>query len=315
MRYKSVHFRFFNRLKTLQLYLFVVVSWMIWTLTISAQPAVNTDYQKGLEFLAKNQKRQALRSFQQAVCQDPTLANAHFSIGMLLKEKEQWLRAESALELAIKADPNYIAPYCTLAELQIKVFAQVSAAIDLFETRLHKPNQLSTDEISQLRKWLGIAYFHHSQFQKAKVELTASLSPENLDSHTSYFLGLTHIRLGNLQAAKRQFAELIEQDSFYKKAYFSLGNLYRQLGQTNESHQALQRFQEIDLEDEKIIYLEQSIRENPSQTEAWSQLGRIYAKRQQWLVASVLLKRLINLAPTNPVPHEVLCLVYIMAEQ
>ncbi len=86
------------------------------------------------------------------------------------------------------------------------------------------------------------------------------------------------------------------------------------MNQPYQSRQHLQHFQEIDLEDEKIIYLEQSIRANPSQAAAWIELGRIYSQRQQWSIAVSILNRLLDLAPTNPVGHEVIGLCYLMDE-
>ena len=293
----------------------VLVICLVGLVLTVAEDVINTDYQQGLKFLAKNQKQQALKAFQRAVAQDSTLANAHFSIGMLQKEQEQWLSAKSALKQAIEADPDYIAPYCALAELQIEVFAQVPAAINLLQTRLGvvqirsiSPND--TTKIHQLRKWLGIAYFRNGQFQKAQAELAAANQSDLTDLQTAYILGITLVRMGDLSAAAQKLEDLISRDPFHKKAYFSLGNIYRQLGQPDLARQTLQRFQEIDLEDERVVHLEQVVKQYPAQVDAWSQLGRIYTKRQQWEKAITALQQFVALVPTNPAAHEALGFVY-----
>ncbi|MAT74022.1 hypothetical protein CMK14_02560 [Candidatus Poribacteria bacterium] len=295
--------------------LVLVICWLGGLALAVAEDVINTDYQQGLNFLAKNQKQQALKAFQRAVAQDSTLANAHFSIGMLKKEQEQWLSAKSALKRAIEADPDYIAPYCALAELQIEVFAQVLAAINLLKTRLGviqigSISPHDTTKIYQLRKWLGIAYFRNGQFQKAEAELAAANQSDLTDLQTAYILGITLVRIGDLSAAAQKFEDLISRDPFHKKAYFSLGNVYRQLGQPDLAHRTLQRFQEIDLEDERIAHLEQVVKQYPTHVDAWSQLGRIYTKRQQWEKAITALQQLVALVPTNPAAHEALGFVY-----
>ena len=126
-----------KRLTYAQFHLLILAVWTSCLLPISAKQKANVDYHKGLEFLAQNQKTEALRSFQKAVAQDPTLAKAQFSIGMLLKEQEQWLQAQSALESAIEFSPNYVASYCALAELQMDVFSQVSAVNHLMYFHIH----------------------------------------------------------------------------------------------------------------------------------------------------------------------------------
>ncbi len=292
----------------------IFAAWVSWCLPISAQETADTNYKQGLELLNQNQKTEALQYFQKAVSQDPNLANAHYSIGMLMKEKEKWIDARSALELAIIADPKYAAPYIELAKLKINIFSQIPETICLLKKVVNASVKISVDHTIELRKWLGIAYFRNGQFQRAKTEFDTILTYGRFDPHTVYLLGLSLIQLEDFQKAERQLRALVEKEPFHKKAHFSLGNLYRTMNQPYQSRQHLQHFQEIDLEDEKIIYLEQSIRANPSQAAAWIELGRIYSQRQQWSIAVSILNRLLDLAPTNPVGHEVIGLCYLMDE-
>ena len=121
-------------------------------ITVSFADQAETYYREGLTALSQNEQEKALVAFQHAVGLNPTLANAHFSIGMLLKEQESWKLARNALQNAVCADPDYIAAYDTLAELQIEIFAQIDQAILLLEkAKTIKPKD------SQIHKWLGIA--------------------------------------------------------------------------------------------------------------------------------------------------------------
>ena len=285
-----------SRIDCIKFQFLIFAAWAIWHLPISAQETAYTNYKQGIELLNQNQKTEALQYFQKAVDQDPNLANAHFLIGMLMKEKEKWIDARSALELAIVADPKYAAPYIELAKLKINIFSQIPETISLLKKMVDASIKISADNTVELRKWLGIAYFRDGQFQRAKTEFDTILTDGKFDPYSVYLLSLSLIQLGDFQKAERQLRVLVENEPFHKKAHFSLGN------------------QEIDLEDEKIIYLEQSIRANPSQASAWLELGRIYSRRQQWSVAVSILNRLLDLAPTNPISHEVIGLCYLMDE-
>ena len=303
-----------SRIDCIKFQFLIFAAWAIWYLPISAQETAYTNYKQGIELLNQNQKIEALQYFQKAVDQDPNLANAHFLIGMLMKEKEKWIDARSALELAIVADPKYAASYIELAKLKINIFSQIPETISLLKKIVDASIKISVDNTVELRKWLGIAYFRDGQFQRAKTEFDTILTDGKFDPYSVYLLSLSLIQLGDFQKAERQLRVLVEKEPFHKKAHFSLGNLYRTVNQRHQSRQHLQQFQEIDLEDEKIIYLEQSIRANPSQASAWLELGRIYSRRQQWSVAVSILNRLLDLAPTNPVSHEVIGLCYLMDE-
>lgn len=265
-------------------------------------------YRNGLTALSQNEREKALVAFQHAVELDSTLANAHFSIGMLLKEQGLWGPARSALQNAIDADPDYIAAYCALGDLQIEVFAQIDQAISLFKkAKTIKPKD------SKIHKWLGIAYFRKGQFQNALAELISSVAIDSTERQSMYMLGLTYTHLENYEVAIQTFKMLIDKDPFHKQACFSLGNVYVRLGLMGQANAALQRFREIDLEDETLTLLEQRVDRDTKDVDAWYQLGRIYAGRRKWQEAIASLEKCIAFDHQSR-GHEILGFVYVNLE-
>ena len=289
-------------------YLFIYVISIFIITIISFAGQADVYYLNGLTSLSQNEKEKALVAFQHAVELDPTLANAHFSIGMLLKEKGVWQPARNALQNAVRADPDYIAAYCALAELQIEIFVQIDQAILL----LKKANTIKQKD-SQVHKWLGIAYFQKGQFRDALTELLSSVTVDSSDVKAMYMLGLTYTHLENYESAVQKFKMLIDKDPFHKQAHFNLGNVYVRLGLIDQANSILQRFQEIDLEDKTLTLLQQRVDRDSKDVDAWYQLGRIYSKRRKWQEAIAPLSRCIALEHHSR-GHEVLGFVYVNME-
>ena len=276
--------------------------------TVSFADQAETYYREGLTALSQNEQEKALVAFQHAVGLDPTLANAHFSIGMLLKEQKSWQLARNALQNAVCADPDHIAAYYTLAELQIEIFAQIDQAILL----LKKAKTIKLKD-SQIHKWLGIAYFRKGQFQNALTELLFSVKIDSSSAQAMYTLGLIYMHLGNYEAAVQKFKVLIDKDPFHKQAHFNLGNAYMRIGLIDQANSTLRRFQEIDLEDKALTLLQQRVDRDSKDVDAWYQLGKIYSKRRKWQQAIAPLDRCIALEHHSR-GHEVLGFVYINME-
>ena len=279
-----------------------------YVMTVSFADQAEMYYRDGLTALSQSEQEKALVAFQHAIDLDPTLANAHFSIGMLLKEQGLWKSARNALQNAVCADSGYIVAYCALGELQLEIFARVDQAISL----LKKAKNIKPKD-SQIRKWLGIAYFRKGQFQDVLTELLSSVTIDSGDVQAMYMLGLTYMHLGNYGVAVQKFRVLIDKAPFHKQARFNLGNVYVRLGLMDQANAALQRFQEIDLEDKTLTLLQQRVDHDSKDVDAWYQLGRIHAKRRTWQEAIVPLGRCIALEKHSR-GHEVLGFVYVNME-
>ena len=289
-------------------YLLIYVVSIFIVMTVSFADQAEMYYRDGLTALSQSEQEKALVAFQHEIDLDPTLANAHFSIGMLLKEQGLWKSARNALQNAVCADSGYIVAYCALGELQLEIFARVDQAISL----LKKAKNIKPKD-SQIRKWLGIAYFRKGQFQDALTELLSPVTIDSGDVQAMYMLGLTYMHLGNYGVAVQKFRVLIDKDPFHKQARFNLGNVYVRLGLMDQANAALQRFQEIDLEDKTLTLLQQRVDHDSKDVDAWYQLGRIHAKRRTWQEAIVPLGRCIALEKHSR-GHEVLGFVYVNVE-
>ena len=117
------------------------------------------------------------------------------------------------------------------------------------------------------------------------TELLSSVTIDSGDVQAMYMLGLTYMHLGNYGVAVQKFRVLIDKAPFHKQARFNLGNVYVRLGLMDQANAALQRFQEIDLEDKTLTLLQQRVDHDSKDVDAWYQLGRIHDQSQSNLMA------------------------------
>jgi len=98
------------------------------------------------------------------------------------------------------------------------------------------------------------------QFEKAVEHIDRALSFKPNDPRLLVTRGLALRRLGNLEAAEKDFHNAIRREERNARAHCALGALLRQVGRTGEAEKSLQRALEID----------------PSSIDARITLGRLY---------------------------------------
>ena len=132
----------------------------------------------------------AANQFEQTISLEPTLSQAHFSLGAIYQEQNKLELAAQAMEACLKLNPKYYPAYYRLGEIQLQQ-DDPSAALESFQA-VQKMNS----------KW----------------------------ERPYYGIGLAHFKLGNDDAAREALEEAINRDPQFAPAYFKLGQVLAKAG-------------------------------------------------------------------------------------
>ena len=125
----------------------------------------------------------AASQFERTISLDPTLSQAHFSLGAIYQEQNQLELAAQAMEACLKFNPKYYPAYYRLGEIQLQQ-DNPNAALESFQAA-QKMNS----------KW----------------------------ARPYYGIGSAHFDLGNNNAAREALEEAIDRDPEFAPAYFKIG--------------------------------------------------------------------------------------------
>ena len=197
----------------------------------------------------------AIQQLRKAVQANPTSADAHANLAILLENQQQIGESVEQYRAAINLDPNSIAANYNLGIILTK-----------------------RDEIEE-----GIKYLRKA----------SQIAPLDADIH--YDLALALAVKGYLEEAMDQFRATIKIDATYTKAYYNLGVLLARMGRVEEAVARLRQALNIDPaysrahyqlgillagqgnNEEAINQFRQALRTEPDLAEAHESLGRLLA--------------------------------------
>ena len=137
----------------------------------------------------------AASQFERTVSLDPTLSQAHFSLGAIYQEQNKLELAAQAMEACLKLNPKYYPAHHRLAEIQLQ----------------------------QDNPEAALESFQEAQKMNSKWELPY------------YGIGLAYFELGNYDAAREALEEVIFRDPKFAPAHFKLGQVLAKAGFFNEA--------------------------------------------------------------------------------
>ena len=137
----------------------------------------------------------AAARFERTIALDPTLSQAHFSLGAVYQAQNRLELAAQAMETCLKLNPKYYPAYYRLGEIQLAQ-DNADAALESFQTA-QKMNS----------KW----------------------------ARPYYGIGSAHFRLENDNAARAALEEAIKRDPKFAPAHFKFGQVLAKEGFFNEA--------------------------------------------------------------------------------
>ena len=191
--------------------------------TDAATERANAGLHYGLGYAYANQGRidtaqtaalfeKAANQFERTISLDPTLSQAHFSLGAIYQEQNKLELAAQAMEACLQLNPKYYPAHYRLGEIQLQQ-DDPGAALESFQAA-QKMN----------KKW----------------------------APPYYGIGSAHYRLGNNNAARQALEEAINRDPKFAPAHFTLGQILAKEGLFNEAwgkYEAGRKYQPYTSED------------------------------------------------------------------
>ena len=160
-------------------------------------------YDAGLRATFRQEHEKAITALNRAIKLNPSLADAHYYLGMLYGARDGWNKALTAFRKATTADPAYIEAYCRVGETYLIELARVNEAVEPLE------RAVQIDPHHAQGRWLlGTAYFRQNRLDAAIRELQRAVELDPSSTDALYTLGLAHYRGGEIEAASLHFKKL-----------------------------------------------------------------------------------------------------------
>ena len=154
---------------------------------------------QGLQHLRNARYEQAIEAFHRAVDLDPSLALAHFDLGVSYFASGHFGDARKAFQQAQHLKP--VDPFTIYYLARVDLLEDhLDAAIQAFESLARK--HPVADELY----YLGSAYFRRGDLDSAEHSLLAATANNPNDHRIPFLLGRTLQRLGRESEARNQFA-------------------------------------------------------------------------------------------------------------
>jgi len=167
---------------------------------------------RAAESLARNEVDQAYWWIKEAIKFDPQLSYAYNTLGVIYLRHKQAEYAYRSLEIALKTDPDSLVAMSNMVQA-LEMLGRETDALALNEQLLSKQPYPPFHFFN-----LGIQAMNVSNFQQAKIFFQRELkrAPDYHEFH--FWLGLAHLRLGELEFAQKEL-DLAKANSTTQKDY------------------------------------------------------------------------------------------------
>jgi tetratricopeptide (TPR) repeat protein/peroxiredoxin len=235
----------------------------------------------GSVFFQRGYYDQAEASFQQALDDDPSSAEALYGVGSVYLQQEKNVEAQKAFERVVEMRPNYPdtlpSAWNNLGLLAIRE-GRAEEAIQHFQKAL----QLSPDYLIALEN-LGNAYRQLKQWEDARKTLEHAVAVGPQDPEANYSLGMVFAQLNDVDRTSDYLRRALKLRPDYPEALNNLGILYLRTQRR----------------DEAVASFKECIRVAPAFDQSYLNLARVYALEGQADEARKVLRALLQQHPDH----------------
>jgi tetratricopeptide (TPR) repeat protein len=186
----------------------------------------------------------AAREFREALRLDPGSADAHYNLARVYSMQDDFPRAKKEFECAIKLNPDYMEAYNALG-FTLEALGDDAGARADYEMSI-KINERRGGGFAAPYVNLSGYYNTHGSTDRA-LEYARQALAADAQSDLAYF------QMARACRAQRNWKCVVQvlQDAIRIRAsspqyFYVLGIAYRELGQTQESNRALEKFRELE---------------------------------------------------------------------
>ena len=242
----------------------------------------------GALFFQRGYLAQAEASFQQALRDDPSSAEALYGIGSVYLNQNKNADARQIFERCVKLQPNYpdTLPdaWNNLGVLDTRE-GRISGSIECFQQalKLNPHHLLALDN-------LGNAYRAGRQWKQAQTAFERALAVDPGDAEANYGLGMVYAQTNDTADAYEYLQRALKARPDYPEALNNLGILYLVTQRRNQA----------------VASFERCIQIAPDFDQSYLNLARIYALEGTRDQARTVLKSLLTRRPDHPQAKQML---------
>ena len=177
-------------------------------------------YMMGLTYYEQGAETEALRAFEQALEEDPGLAEAHLYIGNIHARQGRNPAAADAYERAIRIDPEFVEAYNNLGTM----YANMNRTEDAMEA--YRGALSLDDRFHDARTNLGLLYAEAGRLDDAIDEYMKVIRAEVGIAEVHNNLGMAYLSRGRYEEARGQFQKAVALRDDFAEAYNNLALSY-----------------------------------------------------------------------------------------
>jgi tetratricopeptide (TPR) repeat protein len=150
--------------------------------------------------------RQSFKRYLQAATLNPRDAEAHYQLGLIHQQRQQWDEASERFRKAVEIDPRELDAHYQLGRIARRQGRQAEA-IQHFEEVVARDEAFARHEI-----WreVGATYLESDSLEHARWALSRYAEHRTHDPEGLYMLGEASRRLGETEAAAQRFRQCLE---------------------------------------------------------------------------------------------------------
>lgn len=175
---------------------------------------------RGLNYYEQGAYLEAMQAFEQALAEDPGLAEAHLYIGNIHALHDRHAEAVEAYETAIAVDPRFVETYNNLGSMYADM-GRTDDALDAYGKAL-----ALNDRFHDARTNLGLLYAEAGRLDEAVEEFKKVIRAEVGIAEVHNNLGIVYLRQGKDEEASEQFNRAIALRGDFPEAYNNLALSY-----------------------------------------------------------------------------------------
>jgi len=197
-----------------------------------------SQYNLGCSLQAQHRDDEAMVHYRQAVQFDPHRFDAYNNLGIIFMDRGAYDKAESAMEAALRAKPDFAKTYYNMGLLLCKMkrfsesFHYYTEAI-----RLDPEDKEIRTKFASSHCDYGIALALQGNVDEAikQFEIALDIAPRAASATAHYNLGVTYAGLKKFDLAKIEYEKAILADPDNAEAHNNLGSLLGQLGNIEDA--------------------------------------------------------------------------------
>lgn len=175
---------------------------------------------RGLNYYEQGAYMEAMQAFEQALAEDPGLAEAHLYIGNIYAIQDRHAEAVESYETAIAVDPQFFETYNNLGSMYADL-GRTDDAMDAYKKAL-----ALNDRFYDARTNLGLLYAEAGRLDEAVEEFKKVIRAEVGIAEVHNNLGIVYLRQGKDAEASEQFNRAISLRGDFPEAYNNLALSY-----------------------------------------------------------------------------------------